>query len=248
MRVVGVIPARWGSSRFPGKSVAPICGKPLVRWVIEACGRAKSLSEVILATDDERIALAAVGSGARTVMTRPDHPSGTDRVAEAAGPADDDVVVNIQGDEPLIEPDLIDRIARALLENPAVEMATAAAPVKTLEELQSASVVKVVLDGAGRALYFSRLPIPFRRDGPPDLASGLYRRHIGIYGYRGVFLKRLVQAPPCALEQCESLEQLRALHLGSTIAVVGAPAAGVGVDRPEDVPAVEALLRQREAG
>jgi 3-deoxy-manno-octulosonate cytidylyltransferase (CMP-KDO synthetase) len=228
--------------------VAPICGKPLVRWVIEACRRAESLSEVLLATDDDRIALAAVGSGARTVMTRPDHPSGTDRVAEAAEPADDDVVVNIQGDEPLIEPALIDRIARALLENPALEMATAGAPVRTLEELEAPTVVKVVLDAAGQALYFSRLPIPFRRDGPPDLASGLHRRHIGIYGYRGAFLKRLVQTPPCALEQCECLEQLRALHLGAKIAVVEAPVAGVGVDCPGDVPAVEALLRKREAG
>lgn len=245
MRVVGVIPSRWGSTRFPGKSLVPLGGKPLVAWVIEACLRSEALTEILVATDDERIALASVKAGARAVMTRPDHPSGTDRVAEAADAADDDIVVNIQGDEPLMDPLLIDRIAGVLRDQPGLEMATASAPIGTRGELDARTVVKVVTNAAGEALYFSRLPIPHRRDGEPDLAGGLYRRHIGIYGYRGAFLRQFVAEPPCALELCESLEQLRALHLGARIAVVGTDDVGVGVDRVEDVAIVEALMRQR---
>lgn len=245
MKVFGVIPSRWGSTRFPGKSLTPICGKPLVKWVVEACLRSNSLTDVIVATDDDRIALAVVGTGARAVMTRPDHPSGTDRVAEAANAADDDIVINIQGDEPLMDPRMIDRVAETLREKPELEMATACAPIRTRAELDAPTIVKVVVNAAGHALYFSRLPIPCRRDGDPDLESGLYRRHIGIYGYRGGFLRRLVAEPPCALEKCESLEQLRALHLGARIAVIETDEVGLGVDRPEDVAVVEALMRKR---
>ena len=242
---IGVIPSRYGSTRFPGKSLAPICGKPLVRWVAEACLRAKTLDEVIVATDDERIAAAVEGTGARAVMTPSALPSGTDRVAAAANAAPDDVVVNIQGDEPLIDPALIDRVASVLRDDPALAMSTACAPIRSADELAAPTVVKVVLAANGDALYFSRLPIPFRRDGAPDLSSGLYRRHIGIYGYRGAFLREFVAAPPCPLEKCESLEQLRALHLGARIRVVETDELGIGVDRPEDVATVEALIRQR---
>ena len=245
MKTIGVIPSRYGSSRVPGKSLAPICGKPLVRWVAEACLRAKTLDEVIVATDDERIAAAVEGTGARAVMTPSDLPSGTDRVAAAANAAPDDVVVNIQGDEPLIDPALIDRVASVLRDDPALAMSTACAPIRSADELAAPTVVKVVLAANGDALYFSRLPIPFRRDGAPDLSSGLYRRHIGIYGYRGAFLREFVAAPPCPLEKCESLEQLRALHLGARIRVVETDELGIGVDRPEDVATVEALIRQR---
>ena len=245
MKTLGVIPSRYGSTRFPGKSLAPICGKPLVRWVAEACLRAKTLDEVIVATDDERIAAAVEGTGARAVMTPSALPSGTDRVAAAANAAPDDVVVNIQGDEPLIDPALIDRVASVLRDDPALAMSTACAPIRSAEELAATTVVKVVLAANGDALYFSRLPIPFRRDGAPDLSSGLYRRHIGIYGYRGAFLREFVAAPPCPLEKCESLEQLRALHLGARIRVVETDELGIGVDRPEDVATVEALIRQR---
>ena len=245
MKTLGVIPSRYGSTRFPGKSLAPICGKPLVRWVAEACLRAKTLDEVIVATDDERIAAAVEGTGARAVMTPSALPSGTDRVAAAANAAPDDVVVNIQGDEPLIDPALIDRVASVLRDDPALAMSTACAPIRSAEELAAPTVVKVVLAANGDALYFSRLPIPFRRDGAPDLSSGLYRRHIGIYGYRGAFLRQFVAAPPCPLEKCESLEQLRALHLGARIRVVETDELGIGVDRPEDVTTVEALIRQR---
>jgi 3-deoxy-manno-octulosonate cytidylyltransferase (CMP-KDO synthetase) len=243
MRVVGAIPARWGSTRFPGKSLYPICGKPLVVWVVEAARRARRLHEVLVATDDARIAAAVAGTGARAVMTRPDHPSGTDRVAEAAAPGDSDIVVNIQGDEPLIDPALIDGLVAVLESDPRWDMATAACPLLTRAELDGRNVVKVVCSRDGGALYFSRLPIPCRRDGEPDLSSGLYRRHIGIYAYRGAFLRRLVREPPCALERAESLEQLRALDLGGRIAVVAAAAAGVGVDTPEDVGYVEAVMR-----
>ena len=245
MKTLGIIPSRWGSTRFPGKSLAPLCGKPLVQWVAEACKKAKALDDVIVATDDERIARALDGTGVRVAMTPSALPSGTDRVAAATDVADDDIIVNIQGDEPLMDAALIDRVATVLKDNPALEMSTACAPIRTLDDLNARTVVKVILDSHSNAIYFSRLPIPCRRDGDPDLASGLYHRHIGIYGYRGAFLKRFVAAPPCALEKCESLEQLRALHLGAKIAVVETDDIGVGVDRPEDVPVVESLLRQR---
>ena len=245
MKTLGIIPSRWESKRFPGKSLAPICGKPLVLWVVEACLRAKTLDEVIVATDDERIVQALKGSGARVVMTDPEHPSGTDRVAEAAGASDDDIVVNIQGDEPLIDPLLIDAVAEKLKSDARWQMSTACAPIRSRDELLSSTVVKVVLDAADGALYFSRLPIPFRRDGEEDLSCGLYQRHIGIYGYRGDFLQRFVSESPCALETTESLEQLRALWLGGRIGVVRTNEIGLGVDRPEDVNVVERMIRER---
>jgi len=245
MRTIGVIPSRWGSTRFPGKSLAPICGRPLVAWVAEAVRRARGLDEVIVATDDDRIAAAARACGVAVAMTPSDLPSGTDRVAAAANPGDDDIVINIQGDEPLIDPALIEALAVRLRNDGTYQMATAACPIATREDLESRSVVKVVCDADGGALYFSRLPIPCRRDGEPDLTQGLYWRHVGIYAYRGAFLRRLVQEPPCALEKCESLEQLRAMHIGGRIAVLQTAHAGCGVDTPEDVARVEAEMRRR---
>jgi len=244
MRVIGVIPSRWGSTRFPGKSLYPLCGKPLVQWVVEAVQRATLLDEVVVATDDGRIAEAVRGF-VRVAMTRPDHPSGTDRVAEAAHPQDDDIVINIQGDEPLINPALIDALVARMKADAGWAMATAATPIQTRRDLEARTVVKVVLDREDGALYFSRLPIPCRRDGEADLSSGLYWRHLGIYAYRGAFLKRLVAEPPCLLEKTESLEQLRAMYIGGRIAVIKTEELGVGVDTPEDVPAVEAILRAR---
>ncbi len=244
MRVIGVIPSRWGSTRFPGKSLHPLGGKPLVQWVVEAVKRARLLDEVLVATDDVRIADAVRGF-VKVVMTRADHPSGTDRVAEAAQAQDDDIVINIQGDEPLIDPDLIDALAVRMKNDPGWAMATAACPIRARRDLDARTVVKVVLAQDGGALYFSRLPIPCRRDGEADLASGLYLRHLGIYAYRGAFLKRLVQEPPCALEQTECLEQLRALYIGGRIAVIQTEDQGVGVDTPEDAAAVEAILKAR---
>ena len=245
MKVIGVIPSRWGSTRFPGKSLAPICGKPLVRWVVEACMKAEGLDEVVVATDDARIAEAVKGSGAKVSMTRSDHPSGTDRVAEAACAGDDDIVVNIQGDEPLIDPALIGAVAAKLADDDRWEMSTACTPITSAGDLMSRTVVKVVLDSFDGALYFSRLPVPCRRDGEPDMASGLYQRHIGIYGYRGAFLKQLVAEVPCALEKAESLEQLRAMWIGGRIGVVRTDEKGIGVDRPEDVAVVERIIKER---
>ncbi|MDD4101381.1 MAG: 3-deoxy-manno-octulosonate cytidylyltransferase [Kiritimatiellae bacterium] len=245
MRVKGVIPSRWGSTRFPGKSLYPICGKPLVQWVVEAAQRSCELDEVIVATDDCRIADALAGI-ARVVMTRSDHPSGTDRVAEAACAEDDDIIINIQGDEPLIEPHLIDDLVARMRGDRGWAMATAACTIKNARDLEARTVVKTVLDRDGGALYFSRLPIPCRRDGDVDLNSGLYLRHLGIYAYRGAFLKRLVSEPPCPLEETECLEQLRALYLGGRIAVIMTESHGVGVDTPEDVTAVESILRGRQ--
>ena len=247
MKTIGVIPSRWGSTRFPGKSLYPILGRPLVEHVVDAVKRAHELDEVLVATDDRRIAEALDGK-VRVVMTREDHPSGTDRVAEAAHAAEDDIVINIQGDEPLIDPALIDRLVLMMKQDDGWAMATAATPIRSLEDLAAPTVVKVVVARDGGALYFSRLPVPFRRDGRPDPASGLYRRHLGIYAYRGGFLNRLVREPPCLLEQTECLEQLRALYIGGRIAVIETEDEGIGVDRPEDVPRVEEILRGMRRG
>ena len=245
MRAVGVIPSRWGSTRFPGKSLALIGGKPLLAWVVERVRQATRLDEILVATDDERIAAAARSFGAAVAMTRADHPSGTDRIAEAIRQISADVVVNIQGDEPLIDPALIDRVAGALLDSGGWDMATAASPIRSSDELHNPDVVKVVRDLAGRALYFSRSVIPFVRGAPAGFApvAGQHLRHVGIYGYRRAFLERLVTEPPCALENLEKLEQLRALALGGRMVVLDCDAAGIGVDSPGDVPKAEALLR-----
>ena len=245
-RAIGVIPSRWGSTRFPGKSLAPVGGKPLLAWVVERARQARRLAEILVATDDARIAAAAESFGVAVAMTSPDHPSGTDRIAEAIRGRDADVVVNVQGDEPLIDPALIDRVAGTLLDAADWDMATAAAPIGSAEELHNSDVVKVVRARDGRALYFSRSVIPHVRGAaaghPPE--PGAHFRHIGLYGYRRAFLERLVQEPPCALENLEKLEQLRALDLGCRMAVLDTEAFGIGVDSPADVPKAEALLRR----
>ena len=246
MKTYGIIPSRFGSSRFPGKPLAMLAGKPLVAWVVEAVKKARSLDEVIVATDDQRIADAVASYGGRAVMTPSELPSGTDRIACAAGDfADDDILVHIQGDEPLIDPALVDALATKLKADARWDMATAVTPIKTAADLAAKSVVKVVLDRFGGALYFSRAPIPCDRDHEADLASGLYVRHLGIYAYRGGFLKRFVAERPCRLEQTEKLEQLRALWMGAKIAVVETADEGVGVDTPEDAERVAAILASR---
>lgn len=257
MKVYGVIPSRFGSSRFPGKPLAKLAGKELVVWVVEAVKRAKGLDEVLVATDDERIVAAVKSSGGRAVMTPSELPSGTDRIAVATRNflggdfADDDILVNIQGDEPLIDPALIEALVEKLKATSS-EMATAVTPICRLSDLAAKTVVKVVLDRDDRALYFSRSPIPCKRDGEAVLgasepAEALYFRHLGIYAYRGAFLKRFIVEPPCALEQTEKLEQLRALWMGAKIVVVKTEDEGVGVDTPEDAKRVEELLRARES-
>ncbi len=251
MKIYGIIPSRFGSSRFPGKPIHVIAGKPLVAWVVEAVKRARRLDDVVVATDDERIVSAVEACGGKAVMTPSELPSGTDRIACAARIvcggdfADDDILVNIQGDEPLIDPALIDALAAKLADDPRWDMATAVTPIKSAADLAAKTVVKVVLDCDDGALYFSRAPIPCDRDHEADLASGLYVRHLGIYAYRGAFLKRYVSEPPCALEKTEKLEQLRALWMGAKIAVVRTADEGVGVDTPEDAIRIEAILKDR---
>ncbi len=248
MKTLGIIPSRYGSSRFPGKPLHPLCGKPLVAWVVEAVKKAKTLDDVIVATDDERIASAVESHGGKAVMTPSELPSGTDRIACAAGDfADDDILVNIQGDEPLIEPDLIDALVGRMKEGDKWDMATAVTPIKSIDDLNAKTVVKVVLDRDDGALYFSRAPIPCDRDNVPDVSNGLWVRHLGIYAYRGAFLKKYIAEPQCALEKTEKLEQLRALWMGAKIAVIRTDDDGVGVDTPEDAVRIEAILRARMA-
>ena len=247
MKTLGIIPSRYGSSRFPGKPLHLLCGKPLVAWVVEAVKKAKTLDDVIVATDDDRIVAAVEAHGGRAVMTPSELPSGTDRIACAAGDfADDDILVNIQGDEPLISPDLIDALVGRMKEGTKWDMATAVTPIKSLDDLKAKTVVKVVLDRDNGALYFSRAPIPCDRDHEPDFASGHWVRHLGIYAYRGAFLKKYISEPPCDLETTEKLEQLRALWMGAKIAVIRTDDEGVGVDTPEDAVRIEAILRARQ--
>ncbi|MBQ6136453.1 MAG: 3-deoxy-manno-octulosonate cytidylyltransferase [Kiritimatiellae bacterium] len=254
MKICGIIPSRFGSSRFPGKPLAMLAGKPLVAWVVEAVKKADRLDEVFVATDDQRIADAVAAHGGRAVMTPSELPSGTDRVAFAAREffggdfADDDILVNVQGDEPLIDPALVDALAAKLADDPRWDMATAVSPIREASDFAAKSVVKVVLDRDDGAMYFSRAPIPCDRDREPDFASGLFVRHLGIYAYRGAFLRRYIAEPPCELEKTEKLEQLRALWMGARIAVVRTEDPGVGVDTPEDAVRVERLLLERANG
>lgn len=244
MKIVGIVPARYASTRFPGKALAPIAGKPLIQHVVERCQKAKSLNEVIVATDDSRIAEAAK-TFCRVEMTRASHPSGTDRIAEVAEKISCDAVVNIQGDEPLIDPAVIDAVAGALSQN---EMSTAAARIKNPADYDNPNVNKVVVNVAGQALYFSRRTIPYLREAasPEDvrgqLAAFPFLKHLGIYGYRRETLLRLVKFPVSPLETAERLEQLRALENGIPIAVVKVEYDSVGVDMPEDVAKVEKIL------
>jgi len=243
MKTIGVIPARYGSTRLPGKSLVSICGKPLVQWVYERAKLATRLDALVIATDDHRIADAVVGFGGQAVMTRVDHPSGTDRIAEAVAGSDATTVINIQGDEPLIDPALIDQLAAELQLGEAWDMVTAVCPIHEAADLQNPAIVKTVWAADGRALYFSRSLIPHVRD-PKDTPPGLrHWRHIGIYGYQRSFLERLVMTPPCTLELAEKLEQLRALDLGGRIKIVTTREAGLGVDTPEDVGRAEIALR-----
>ena len=257
MKVYGIIPSRFGSSRFPGKPLAVLAGRPLVAWVVEAVKKAKGLDEVLVATDDERIVKAVEEYGGKAVMTPSDLPSGTDRIACAARNflgcdfGDDDILVNIQGDEPLIDPALVEQLAAKLKNDSRWSMATAVTPIRSASDFAAKSVVKVVLDRDDGALYFSRAPIPCDRDNEPDFSlnpsspNSLYVRHLGIYAYRGAFLKKYIEEPPCPLEKTEKLEQLRALWMGAKIAVVRTDDEGVGVDTPEDAVRVGKILASR---
>lgn len=239
-KTVGIIPARWGSTRFPGKPLHPVAGKPLLQHVWERCRRAKKLDHVIVATDDFRIAKAAFDWGAEVALTSVHHSSGTDRIAEVAAKAKQfSHIVNIQGDEPMIDPRLIDRLVRELQRDRKLEMITAAHPFNDPREATSPHQVKTVLNRKGEALYFSRAAIPFARDmsAPPR-----YFRHQGIYGYTRALLLRFAGWKSSPLERAESLEQLRALENGVRIKVVITGSGSPGVDTPEDARMIERLL------
>ncbi|MEY3200881.1 MAG: 3-deoxy-manno-octulosonate cytidylyltransferase [Pseudomonadota bacterium] len=245
-----VIPARLASTRLPEKPLADICGVPMVVRVAQAAAKSAA-QDVIVATDHPRVMEACQAHGVVAVMTRADHASGTDRLAEVAahmGWGDDEIVVNVQGDEPLIEASLIESVATALKQDPHAAISTAAHPIVAVEDFFNSNVVKVVVGSNGRALYFSRAPIPYARDAfarsRDSLPTGLPAlRHVGIYGYRVAFLRRYADLPPASIEQFEALEQLRALHHGFGIAVSvceGAPPPGV--DTPEDLARVRAVF------
>ncbi|MEA3205262.1 MAG: 3-deoxy-manno-octulosonate cytidylyltransferase synthetase [Verrucomicrobiota bacterium] len=243
-KIVGIIPARWGSTRFPGKALHGIAGKPLIRHVWERCLEADCLDQVVIATDDMRIAEVGFNFGAEVAVTAADHPSGTDRVAEVTRKLKKaSIILNIQGDEPLVDPALLRRLVRKLQDNRNIPIITAATPISP-EELLSENNVKVVMDRRGDALYFSRSAIPFRR-GTSEIPS---YKHLGIYGYRRKALLEFVRMSPGSLEQAEQLEQLRALENGLKIRVVVSETGSIGVDTPEDATEVERLILSRRSG
>ena len=236
-RILGVIPARFASSRFPGKSLAPLAGKPVLQHVYERASQARYLTNLIIATDDDRIAKAARMFGAQVQITRSDHLSGTDRVAEVAASDHAAVIVNIQGDEPLIDPAAIDAATLALLDDPELSMATLSKRIEVPSEVNNPNVVKVVANLAGDAIYFSRCPIPYLRDG-----GAIHYKHIGLYVYRREFLLAYSGLPVGPLEQAERLEQLRAIENGYRIRVVETEYESLGVDTPEDLERIAALF------
>jgi 3-deoxy-manno-octulosonate cytidylyltransferase (CMP-KDO synthetase) len=236
MRTAIIIPARYASTRLPGKPLLRSTGKYLVEHVYERACQARRCDAVVVATDDPRIAAAVHGFGGRCVLTRRDHPSGTDRVAEVARGLDVDCVMNLQGDEPEIDPAALDLLPALLERDPAADMATLAVPLADEEAYRDPNCVKVVCAAGGRALYFSRSPIPFVRDGRPDYSARppQFLQHLGLYVYRREFLLKLAAAPPDPLEVAEKLEQLRALACGAAIQVGLVAHAGRGVDTAED--------------
>ena len=239
--VAAILPARWGSTRFPGKPLHLIAGKPLIQHVWERTLRAKSISQVIIATDDMRIAEAAFAFGAEVAVTSPKHRSGTDRIAEVAKKLKGvSHILNVQGDEPLVDPALLNRLAKTLLADPTLDMVTAANVFALGDDVTNPNAVKVALARNGNALYFSRSPIPYIRDAA---AAVPYDRHQGLYGYSLKFLLQFVKWKPSPLEKAEQLEQLRALENGASIRVLLTQHASIGVDTPADVAAVEKILR-----
>ncbi|MCW8955388.1 MAG: 3-deoxy-manno-octulosonate cytidylyltransferase [Gammaproteobacteria bacterium] len=243
-----VIPARYASSRFPGKPLVEIAGKTMLQHVYD-CALKSGAQQVIIATDDERIQQAAEGFGATVCMTSPEHPSGTDRLAEVSLKYDwaiDDIVVNLQGDEPLTPPELLKQVALNLADHPRAGIATLSTAIQSARDVFDPNVVKVVADAEGYALYFSRAPIPWNRDtgeAIDDAQAQQYQRHLGIYAYRVSFLHAYTNMEPCVVENLEKLEQLRALYSGIPIHVEPAVSLpGPGIDTPDDLVAVSRLM------
>ncbi len=255
-KVIAVIPARWDSTRFPGKPLAKINDKPMIQWVVERVLIAKFVTEVIVATDDKRIYSAVEEFGGHAVMTAKAHASGSDRIAEVASALSCDIVVNVQGDEPLISPDDVDLVVSSLINDPSVKVSTLKTRILRPEDLLDPNVVKVVTDMNGFALYFSRAPIPFARDGAaPAFLGGSGRqaqesqtsmfKHIGVYAFTRPFLLEFSGWEKSGLEETEKLEQLRILERGVAIKVEETAMDSVGVDCPEDVAKVEAVFNAR---
>jgi 3-deoxy-manno-octulosonate cytidylyltransferase (CMP-KDO synthetase) len=251
MKITAVIPARYASIRFPGKALAEIDGKPMIQHVYERTALAKLVSRTIVATDDSRIADAVHRIGGEAIMTSTAHETGTDRLAEVAMNLDADIVVNVQGDEPLISPDMIDQAIQPFLEESDLQMGTLKTRIKNLHDFLSPNVVKVVTDSLYNALYFSRSPLPFFRDKWKDLKDEsfccgklLCYKHVGLYVYRRDFLLKFASMPPTFLEISEKLEQLRALENGVKIRVIETEFESIGVDTPDDL--VKAQLRYQQ--
>jgi 3-deoxy-manno-octulosonate cytidylyltransferase (CMP-KDO synthetase) len=246
MRVTAVIPARYASTRFPGKPLADLCGRPMIQWVYAGAQRCPLVDRVLVATDDERIAAAVQAFGGTAVLTRSDHPTGTDRLAEVAAGLDSELIVNVQGDEPLIDPAMIEAAVRPLLADPDIPMGTLKTPLTSLEEFRNPNVVKVVTDRHGFALYFSRAQIPHPRNFADQLETRWSElacaKHVGLYVYRRDFLLRFPNLQVTPLEEQEKLEQLRALEHGYRIHVAATPLGVQGVDTPEDLERVRQLL------
>lgn len=245
MDVIGIIPARFGSTRFEGKVLADLLGKPLIQHVWERASKSVLLEDLIVACDDERVKEAVTNFGAKAIFTAKAHASGTDRIIEVVNPLDVKVIINIQADEPLIQPQMIDDLARAVLENPDVSMATLAKRIEHQEDLANPNVVKVVVDKDGFALYFSRSPIPYMREGV-SFKEAPFFKHIGLYAYTKDFLFTFKNLPPSALEKVEQLEQLRALENGYSIKVIETKADTIGVDTLEDLEKAKALLKKEK--
>jgi 3-deoxy-manno-octulosonate cytidylyltransferase (CMP-KDO synthetase) len=242
--VLVIIPARFGSSRLPGKPLASIAGKPMIQHVVERVRRAKLVKSILVATDDERIKKAVEAFGGHAILTRPDHRTGTDRVAEVATHVDAEIYVNIQGDEPLIDPGTVDAVVSAMLEDEEVHIATPCTAIKQPNEIMDPNIVKVTRDFDGNGLYFSRAPIPWVRDTKTTVAARHWK-HIGLYAFRRDTLLEFPTLPPGELEHLEQLEQLRWLENGFRVRVVETDYDAVSVDVPADIERVEKLLRQQ---
>ena len=239
MKTAVVIPARYGSMRFPGKVLAMLRGKPIVQWVWECAMKSKA-DLVLVATDDDRVYNTVESFGGKAVMTSPNHPSGSDRIMEAVKDIDADIIINVQGDEPFMEPSVIDSLIDVMQESPAPDMATVVVPSTREQIANNPNSPKVVVSADNTALYFSRSPIPFLREGGTDMP--LYK-HWGIYAYSRAALSKFVSLPESPLEKCEKLEQLRALENGMKIKVIKTNFQSIGIDTPEDLVQAEQYLK-----
>jgi 3-deoxy-manno-octulosonate cytidylyltransferase (CMP-KDO synthetase) len=252
MSVLAVIPARYASTRLPGKPLASIAGKPMIQHVVERVRRAQKVSRTIVATDDARIVSAVESFGGEAILTRPDHRTGTDRVAEVAARSEGEIYINVQGDEPLIDPSVVDALAEAMLDDAEIQIATPCTAILRAEDVMDPNITKVVRDFDSNALYFSHAPIAWDRDDPflkkyrdaADSAGARHWKHLGLYGFRRSTLLEFPTLPPGELEALEKLEQLRWLENGFRIRVIETDYDAISVDVPADIASVEALLRE----